>query len=558
MYEKVVPVPGASLATDIYLPRHDRGTRLPALLLRTPYGRRDLPQIIQEVNILRAHEEGFAVVVQDIRGCGDSTGLFDAKRSDGADGESSIAWIRAQSWNDGNVATIGASFASMVQFLTAQRRPPGLRAIAPMMGGSERDLWITGGALRLAGVTAWVADYIRRGALGQAERVEQRTGLEAYLSASPRDRLHDLLTPGSYARAATEMLAAWFTCDPKDPFWTEVDIPGEPAAASIHVTGWYDACRDTTIDAYERLSAASCQPHELIIGPWTHSWPTHDGAADYNCNGAYPLEGDDPASAARRVLRFLGRAVGDRTFEEDRVVHSFVLGANRWISHRSWPPPDAQPQHWLLTTGPKDSGRSGGLTRTAPGDVTAVTYRYDPMDPAPTVGGATCVPTRYGPRDVSGLHLRPDVLLFATDVLGEKVEIAGRVAAKLVLDSTARSTDFVVRLVLLRPNGEAIPLCHGYWSGYLTDLPIAAGVSEARSCSIAMGHICVRLGPEDRLGLQVTSSDYPEIYPNANTGHRLRDGLPTRTIIATQTLVVGGDSGSIISIDVRRGDQGKG
>ncbi len=551
MYEKVVPVPGAGLATDVYLPRHDRGARLPALLLRTPYGRRDLPQIIREVNILRAHEEGFAVVVQDVRGCGDSTGLFDAKRSDGADGESSIAWIRAQSWNDGNVATIGASFGSMVQFLTAQRHPPGLRAIAPMMGGSERDLWITGGALRLGGVTAWVADYIRRGPLDRADSIAERTGLETYLSAASRDRLHDLLTPGSYARAATEMLAAWFTGDPDDPFWTEVDIPGEVAAPSIHVTGWYDACRDTTIDAYERLRAASGLPHELIIGPWAHSWPTHDGAADYNCNSAYPLEGDDPADAAQRVIQFLGHAVDDYAFDCDHMVRSFVLGANRWISHRSWPPPDTRPQDWLLTGRPTDGRISGGLTRAAPGDVTALTYRYDPTDPVPTVGGATCIPTRYGPRDVSGLHTRPDVLLFATNVLGEEVEIAGRVAATLALDSTAISTDFVARLVLLRPNGEAIPLCHGYWSGYLTDLPPATGISAAHSCSIAMGHICVRLGPEDRIGLQVTSSDYPEIYPNANTGHRLRDGSPSHTILATQTLIIGGNSGSMISIDVR-------
>lgn len=552
MYEQVVTAPGADLATDLYLPSDAAKTRLPTLLLRTPYGRRDLPQRIQELNILNAHEEGFAVAFQDVRGCGDSTGVFDAKRSDGADGARSIEWIRQQGWSDGNVATIGASFGSMVQFLTAQQQPPGLRAIAPMMGGSERDLWIAGGAMRLGGITAWVAGYITQEPLSRAVRPDERNALEDYLAASPLERLHMLLTPGSHVRATTKALGAWFTDDPEEPFWTRVALPGEVALPSIHLSGWYDVCLDTTVDAYERMRENDeSHAHELIIGPWPHAFPSHDGSVECNCNGAFPIHGDDPVDAERRILRFLRDAINGRDRAPEDAVRVFVLGANAWRSHSSWPPPDAHRVQWLLCKTALGGCGSGGLIRIAPGEAACVTYRYDPRDPVPTAGGATCIMGRYGPHDVSKLHLRSDVLLFTSEPMEQDMELAGRVSAVLAVDSSAVDTDFVARLIVLRPNGEAIPLCHGYWSGRLTDLPMVSRTARARHCSIAMGHTCVRVCAGDRLGLQVTSSDYPEIYPNANTGHRVRDGVPMHTAIADQTVVVGGISGSMLCVDVR-------
>jgi predicted acyl esterase len=53
-----------------------------------------------------------------------------------------------------------------------------------------------------------------------------------------------------------------------------------------------------------------------------------------------------------------------------------------------------------------------------------------------------------------------------------------------------------------------------------------------------------------RLRLQVTSSCYPDLYPNPNTGHDLAEGPPSRVEIAAQTIAVGGPEGSALELPV--------
>jgi predicted acyl esterase len=66
---------GVSLLADLYRPPSGR---VPTLLLRTPYSRRNLPDLLREVEIepLLAVREGYAVMLQDLRGRFDSEGEF--------------------------------------------------------------------------------------------------------------------------------------------------------------------------------------------------------------------------------------------------------------------------------------------------------------------------------------------------------------------------------------------------------------------------------------------------------------------------------------------------
>ena len=56
---------GTRLATDVYLP--DRPGRVPAVLARTPYGKRGNPVWFEAIGQLFA-DRGMAFVVQDTRG----------------------------------------------------------------------------------------------------------------------------------------------------------------------------------------------------------------------------------------------------------------------------------------------------------------------------------------------------------------------------------------------------------------------------------------------------------------------------------------------------------
>ena len=124
-----VPMPdGITLATDVLRP--DTSAPVPALLIRTPYGR-DPSSSSDMVDGLRLVEAGYAMVGQDVRGRYDSEGTFQPFRDEALDGEATIAWLAEQPWCDGRVGMLGGSYVGATQWLAAGRTPPALRAIAP-------------------------------------------------------------------------------------------------------------------------------------------------------------------------------------------------------------------------------------------------------------------------------------------------------------------------------------------------------------------------------------------------------------------------------------------
>ena len=109
--EKDLRVPtrdGVELATDLYLPQSDGP--VPTLLSRTPYDKEVAAIVNLPVDVLRVVRAGYAVVVQDARGCGGSTGTWVPFRDEAADGEDAIAWIASQPWSDGTVGMFGQSY----------------------------------------------------------------------------------------------------------------------------------------------------------------------------------------------------------------------------------------------------------------------------------------------------------------------------------------------------------------------------------------------------------------------------------------------------------------
>ncbi len=90
---------GLTLAADLALPR---SRPAPAVVLRTPYGKTSERQS-RRAAVFAQH--GYAAVWVDVRGRGDSDGVFEPYRHDGPDGAEVIAWVAAQDWCTGDVAT---------------------------------------------------------------------------------------------------------------------------------------------------------------------------------------------------------------------------------------------------------------------------------------------------------------------------------------------------------------------------------------------------------------------------------------------------------------------
>jgi putative CocE/NonD family hydrolase len=137
---------GIHLAVDIYRP--DAEGKFPALLAMSGYGKdlQSLPMIpqphldslvwdgtIEAGDTKRIVGRGYAHIIADVRGCGDSegehVGMFDVNEP--KDGYDLVEWIARQPWCDGNVGMIGISYFACVQIFVAAEQPPHLKAIFP-------------------------------------------------------------------------------------------------------------------------------------------------------------------------------------------------------------------------------------------------------------------------------------------------------------------------------------------------------------------------------------------------------------------------------------------
>lgn len=530
---------GVHLAADIYRP--PRG-RVPTALLRTPYDRKCLQDRTREVDPLLAVGEGFAVVIQDVRGRFGSDGEFEAHVPDVEDGADTVAWIRRQQWSDGRVMMVGSSYKGCLQFQAARARPEGLVAIAPTMSGASRRIMYPGGALRLL-IGDWMATLLADALREELDAAVRDQLEDLLLHATPLERFHAFIEPDTVAWQIAAPLRRWVSAPPSDSFWTETTaVPRNPLPA-LHTTGFYDICLAATVEAYSawREVGDPTAPQLLTLGPWNHQ-----------LNAFYPNIGLDwlhaPSwiVALKRQLVFFDAMLGRAPLAELAPVMSFVLGRNRWHEDTQWPPADVRQLELMLVVGAGDHHR---LALDAGDKLRAVGYCYDPRDPVPTIGGAHAVYGLDGPIEQAAIESRDDVLTFTSSPFDAELEIAGAPTAHLLVASSAPATDFIARLTLVEPDGRSLPLVHGIWSGRLADLPIAT--AEHRRCDIELEPIHIALAPGTRLRLQITSSCYPDIYPNPNTGHDLALGPPPRVQIAEQSLLVGGAEGSAVKLFIR-------
>src|SRR3546814_16557316 len=106
----------------------------------------------------------------------------------------------------------------------------------------------------------------------------------------------------------------------------------------------------------------------------------------------------------------------------------------------------------------------GVLSLEAPtGDEPEDRYRYDPANPVQTIGGGDCCNgglVTAGAFDQRQIESRHDVLVYTSEPLEEAMAVSGFVDAVLKVSSSARDTDFAVKLVDVAPDGTARVLGH--------------------------------------------------------------------------------------------------
>lgn len=480
MVQKDLRIPmsdGVELLADRWAPR-DGGDGLPTALIRSPYGRRG---VLRSSFWLPLAERGYQVLVQSTRGTFGSGGDFDPMRQERDDGLATLDWLITQPWFGGSVVLAGASYLGYTQWAVADELPVEVKAMIPHVTESALTLeFLRSDGMSLETPFGWgvqVDGQERRFAMLRAllgMRKTQRAQWTLPLSRA------DVAATGHRIGYVQDILAH----DADSSRWATLDHSQRvihTRAPVSSIAGWYDIFLPGQLRDFCALQEVrdDCR---LTVGPWTHS--SLDGTAIREATefGLAHARGKHPAARA--------------------PVRLFVMGADVWRDFETWPPAGYAPKRIHL--------RPGGVLAAEPLDqAPPATYRYDPADPTPAVGGVR-LGGGGGRVDNTEVEARTDVLTYTTDELAAQVEIIGEVSAEIWFQSSRPCADVFVRLCDVDARGRSHNVCDGLVTVHDAD--------ELRCATVHLWPTAYQFNPGHRIRIQVSSGAFPRFARNAGTG----------------------------------------
>jgi predicted acyl esterase len=510
-------LPGRVVEKQMMIPTRD-GIRLSAYLY-FPQGAGPWPVLYQQryvdvrgqatrVAMATLAQAGYVVAVENFRGTHQSEGTWVGYRALGwgkqQDGYDTVEWLARQPWSTGKVGSFGSSQAGFAQNFLAVTQPPHL--VCQYMIDTGLSLFHEG--YRIGGTA----------------RPERFRSMEKVCRHPPDNR---------------QLLQAWFEHPTYDAYWADEDCSRHFDRMNVPcftVGSWYDFMCVGSIESFvgrqHRGGSNSRGAQQLLIGPWLHGGSKASakvGELTYPENARFLTD--------EHMVRWFDHYLKgiDNGVQRDAPVRYYVMGAvgeaaalgNDWRKGDDWPP-KAEPGNYYLQA-------AGGLTQAAPRQAESSTsYLADPLHPA-TIPG----PGFPGARDARPFEMQAEVRTFTTEPLTEPEEWTGKVRAELFVSSTARDTDFIVRVSDVYPDGRSLLIIDyvrraRYREGYEREVLLTPG--EVTPIVFDVGWLSQIFARGHRIRVTVASTGAPFYEPNPNTGERLTADPPARTLTARNTV----------------------
>ncbi|WP_270732289.1 CocE/NonD family hydrolase [Shimia sp. Alg240-R146] len=483
---------GVRLSARIWRPK-DAGP-VPAILEYLPYRKRDSTAERDALTHPYMAGHGYACVRVDMRGTGDSEGLFDDEYSEQelSDGVAVIDWLAAQAWCSGTVGMMGISWGGFNGLQIAALRPEPLKAVVSICSTVDRyadDIHYKGGIM-LGENPAWAATVLSWFALPPDPEIVREGGMDMW-----QERLDD--TPFLVGRWAEHQL--------RDDYWKHGSVCEDYSAitaAVLSVGGWHDGYRNTIAHLVENLDA----PVKGLIGPWNHKYP----------HFAVPEPRIDFLGEMLRWwdrwLKGIENGVEDlpdmRLWVMDSVPPkvSYDHRPGRWVALDDW---SARPKPEILYFNAEAlAAEAGPVQRKA----------Y----PALACGQAAgeFFPFGFGPGELPDDQRMDDALSLCFDgaVAQQACDIVGAPTVKLRLASDQPRAQVAVRLCDVAPDGSSALISHGFLNlrhrgGHeaAVDMPVGGMVDV----SVVLDQCGYRLPAGHKLRVAISTSYWPFVWPEA-------------------------------------------
>lgn len=518
---------GVQLAASVTLPALSEGQvdtgKYPTILIQTSYnltagsfvgaiGGAD-PFMVQR---------GYATVVVDVRGTGNSTGNWEAFGADEqADFKEVAEWVTQQSWSNGSIGVYGVSYLGIAAILTAQQQHPAVKAAFPIVpiGDGYRDIVFTGGNVNATFIPLWMGLITGLGLLSfDALQTDPAVGLQSIIG-----NVLNALTGFQVPTMLKALLGESETVYDGD-FWAErspLEGADKVNVPTFIVGGLFDLFQRSEPMWFEALKGQV--PVKLLIGPWTH----------LDAAGGNGLPQDGVPNLQQLQLQWFDQYVMglDTNAEAQPNVTQYVLGLDRYQTTSDWPHPAMKPETFFLQP-------EGSVSKQQPTAENAThTVLQQPLN-----GLCSSSTTQWTAGITAFLPIpcfsdntlaETGAAQFYTPVSEEGFYINGPMQANIWVATTAMDTNVSVRIDLIGPNGGSEPVTNGLltashrqvdtsrsrvmngvmlqpWHPYRADTLLPVTPNEPMLMPIEIFASAVYVAPGSRLRISINSSNMPQ------------------------------------------------
>jgi uncharacterized protein len=490
-----IPLPdGTRLAAKIWLPIDAEEEPVPAILEYLPYRKRDGTRGRDRTNHPPVAEAGYACIRVDIRGTGDSEGVYHDEYTvqEQLDGCDVIAWIAEQPWCTGAVGIIGISWGGFNGLQIAARRPPALKAIITIGSTDDRyatDVHYYGGCLIKDNI-GWGGVMFGINALPPDPELVGEDWRDMWMARLEAD---------------TPWTLEWLRHQRRDAYWQQGSVNqdfSKIACAVYAVSGWADNYNE----AVPRLLAGLSCPRKGLSGPWAHQYP----------NKGHPGPAIDFLGETVRWwdhwLKGIDTGIMDepmyRAWIQDSAPPATVYPERpgRWVGEPSWPSPNIETRVFAMNPGRLDE---------KPGDETPLV-----LCSLQATGTHQAMLCHHGEPGTFSSDQRGDdaaSLVFVSEPLAEPAEILGAPIVELTLASDRPNAFVAVRLNDVAPSGASTRVHHGVLNlnrrrGMDRSDPLVPG--EPVTVRVEIDDIGHAFPAGHRIAVSVSSTYFPLVWPS--------------------------------------------
>jgi uncharacterized protein len=539
---------GVKLLTDIYHPRTTE--KCPIILIRTPYEKN-----LMEPQAGYYARRGYIVAVQNCRGRFGSGGEWEPFVHEPKDGYDAIEWLAAQPGTNGKVGMIGGSYVGWVQWWAARERPPHLVTIIPNV--SPPDPFYN--------IPYEYGVFYLRAAIWWAEVLDKEVTADlsgAKMSTLAEKKYNQILRPLPVVELDKAFLGKvnpywrkWIEHPVNDGYWEQGNFLEHLENVRIpvfHQSGWFDGDGIGSKLNYLAMARHHHPNQKLVLGPWGHT----DEAQRYSARDFGPEAIIDLQRAYVRWFDFWLKGV-DNKITKEPLVSVFVMGSNKWLHGDAYPLPQTRFEKWYLRGDGKanTSKGDGKLSSEAPpAESGSDHFTYDPGDPTPDPdayeepdapkGKSTIEePSREEKKKAAEAYRekmtdqRSDILVYTTESLPKPLSFVGPLSAVLYASSSARDTDWFMRLMEVDSKGKIFLLAEGKVRARYRVTTKKVELLEPGKIyeyHLDLWQTGITIAKGSKLRIEVASASFPTFSRNLNTGGH--NETETKFVKADQTI----------------------